>query len=109
MKKPSARGPISLGCADGSRLVHERCPAPLLAPGRPLSQPYVGNANVIGLTFGDTEGALRGVQQVFDFLGIDYRDLVEPTNLYTTVGAVLDASWPSWAVLGASWAVSRPS
>ncbi|CAK0800544.1 unnamed protein product [Prorocentrum cordatum] len=39
---------LSLGRDDGGRLVHERRPAPLLAPGRPLPQPYVDDANVIG-------------------------------------------------------------
>ncbi|CAK0861936.1 unnamed protein product [Prorocentrum cordatum] len=86
------KGLLSLGCDDGSRLVHERCPAPLLAPGRPLPQPYVDNANVIGLNFRDTEHALRGIQHVLDYLGIDYHDQVEPTKLYTTVGVVLDTT-----------------
>ncbi|CAK0819575.1 unnamed protein product [Prorocentrum cordatum] len=92
LEEAQCKGLLSLGCEGGGRLVHERCPAPLLAPGCPLSQPYVDNANVIGLSRRDTEHALRGIQHVLDYLGIDYHDLVEPTKLYTTVGVVLDTA-----------------
>ncbi|CAK0841362.1 unnamed protein product [Prorocentrum cordatum] len=108
------KGLLSLGCADGSRLVHERRPAPLQAPGRPLSQPYVDDANVIGLHFSDTEHALRGIQHVLDYLGIDYHDLVEPAKLCTTVGVVLDTTAVPSVSCMATWSTtcgrrSRPA
>ncbi|CAK0843119.1 unnamed protein product, partial [Prorocentrum cordatum] len=92
LDEAQCKGLLSLGCEGGGRLMHERCPAPLLAPGCPLSQPYVDDANVIGLSRRDTEHALRGIQHVLDYLGIDYHDLVEPTKLHTTVGVVLDTA-----------------
>ncbi|CAK0888003.1 unnamed protein product, partial [Prorocentrum cordatum] len=92
LEEAQCKGLLSLGCEGGGRLVHERCPAPLLAPGCPLSQPYVDNANVIGLSRRGTEHALRGIQHVLDYFGIDYHDLVEPTKLYATVGVVLDTA-----------------
>ncbi|CAK0882091.1 unnamed protein product, partial [Prorocentrum cordatum] len=92
LEEAQCKGLLSFGCEDGGRLVHERCPAPLLAPGRPLSQPYVDNANVVGLSRRGTEHALRGAQHVLDYLGIDYHDLVDPTKLCTAVGVVLDTA-----------------